>query len=104
MYDDPPLYKDDKHIARERTKAKELRKTQWWQNKLHEGVCHYCGKKFPRDELTMDHIVALSRGGRSTKGNIVVACHQCNQDKKHLTPIEMLWRKLEAQKKKAEES
>ena len=97
MSDWIPIQKDDKHIARERAKAKEMRKSQWWQNKLNEGICHYCGKKFPREELTMDHIVPIARGGKSTKGNIVPCCKQCNNDKQHLTPMELLLRKKSAE-------
>lgn len=93
MSDWIPIDKDKKHIAKERAKAKSLRKTQWWQNKLNAGICHYCGKKFPRDELTMDHIVPVARGGKSSKNNIVPACKQCNNDKKYLTPVEMLLKK-----------
>ena len=87
------IQKDDKHIARERAKAKELRKSQWWQDKLNEGICYYCRKQFTREELTMDHIVPVARGGKSNKGNIVPCCKQCNSDKKYLTPVEMLLRK-----------
>jgi len=87
------INKDDKHIARERAKAKALRKSQWWQNKLNEGICHYCGKQYPRDELTMDHIVPVARGGTSTKGHVVPCCKPCNSDKKYLTPVEILLRK-----------
>jgi 5-methylcytosine-specific restriction endonuclease McrA len=36
----------------------------------------------------MDHIVPLSRGGKSRKGNIVPACKECNNRKKYLLPIE----------------
>jgi 5-methylcytosine-specific restriction endonuclease McrA len=36
----------------------------------------------------MDHIVALSRGGKSTKGNVVPSCKACNSKKKYLLPIE----------------
>lgn len=89
------IRKDDNHVKREREKAKKLRKTQWWQNKLNEGICHYCEKKFPREELTMDHIVPVSRGGKSTKNNIVACCKECNSDKKYLTPAEMILKKLE---------
>jgi 5-methylcytosine-specific restriction endonuclease McrA len=39
-------------------------------------------------ELTMDHIVPLVRGGKSTKGNCVPACKECNNKKKHMLPIE----------------
>ena len=36
----------------------------------------------------MDHIVPLIRGGKSTRGNIVPACKECNSRKKYLLPIE----------------
>jgi 5-methylcytosine-specific restriction endonuclease McrA len=36
----------------------------------------------------MDHIVPISRGGRTTKGNMVTACKECNNAKKQLLPIE----------------
>lgn len=98
MSDWIPIQKDEKHIARERAKAKELRKSQWWQNKLNQGICHYCGKQFPREELTMDHIVPVARGGKSNKGNIVPCCKQCNNDKKYLTPVEMLLKKSDGTK------
>ena len=77
------------HIKKERAKAKELRGTQWWKQKLATGVCQYCGQKFQPDQLTMDHLVPVGRGGRSTKGNVVVACKTCNSEKKHLTPAEI---------------
>jgi 5-methylcytosine-specific restriction endonuclease McrA len=81
---------DEKAIKREKEKARKLRQTAWWQSKLDKGECHYCGNKFPREEFTMDHVVPLSRGGTSTKGNIVVCCKECNNQKKSLTPVEML--------------
>lgn len=85
---------DARHVGREKKKAKELRHSQWWKQKLAVGICHYCGKKFPPDDLTMDHIVPLSRGGRSTKGNIVPSCRNCNQEKKYYTPVEFILDKL----------
>ena len=33
--------------------------------------------------LTMDHVVPIVRGGRSTKGNVVPSCKDCNSKKKH---------------------
>jgi 5-methylcytosine-specific restriction endonuclease McrA len=36
----------------------------------------------------MDHIVPLIRGGKSTKGNLVPACKDCNNKKKYLLPVE----------------
>lgn len=81
---------DPAHIKKERNAAKELRRSSWWKQKLAEGLCHYCEKKHPKEELTMDHIVALARGGRSNKGNIVVSCKDCNTKKKTKTPAEIL--------------
>ncbi len=86
---------DDKissQIQKERSKARKLRQTQWWQRKLNDGVCHYCGGKFERDQLTMDHVLPLSRGGKSTKGNTVVSCKKCNSNKKYFTPAEIVLR------------
>ncbi len=79
---------DEAVIRAERAKARELRKTRWWQQKTAPGLCHYCGKKFPFHELTMDHLVPLSRGGRSTKDNLVPSCKNCNTLKKSLLPLE----------------
>ncbi len=39
-------------------------------------------------ELTLDHIVPVIRGGKSTRGNCVPSCKECNNRKKHLLPIE----------------
>ena len=71
------------HIKKERAKARDLRKSQWWKRKLNEGTCYYCEQKFAPDELTMDHKVPLARGGFSTKANLVTACKDCNNEKKH---------------------
>lgn len=78
----------DDHIKREKEKARSLRRTHWWQNKLQKGACYYCNREVGRKQLTMDHVVPLSRGGKSTKGNIVAACKECNTKKKYLLPIE----------------
>ncbi len=91
------IKKDPKHVARERAKAKELRKSEWWKQQLARGVCHYCGKTFPPEELTMDHILPVVRGGKSVKSNCVPCCKECNNDKKYLTPAELIMRELEDQ-------
>ena len=89
------IRRDEKHIARKREKARELRKSAWWRSLLDKGICHYCGGHFPPDELTMDHIVPVVRGGRSTRGNVVVCCKECNNAKKYLTPVELILREAE---------
>ena len=89
------IRRDEAHIKRERNKARELRKTPYFQELFRKGICHYCHQKFPADELTLDHIVPVARGGKSTRGNMVVCCLDCNQQKKFLTPAEMILRELE---------
>ncbi|MBI3542463.1 MAG: HNH endonuclease [Deltaproteobacteria bacterium] len=85
---------DPKHVARERDKARKLRKSQWWLDKLNQGLCHYCGRKVSPELLTMDHVVPVARGGTSTPGNIVASCKDCNSKKKLTTPVEQLLSKL----------
>jgi len=75
-------------IRREKEKARRLRRTQWWMNQVNKGICHYCRREVGRNEVTMDHIVPISRGGKSRKGNVVPACKMCNNRKKSLLPIE----------------
>lgn len=91
------IQKDPQHMAREKRKAKELRQSQWWRNKIAQGLCAYCQQTFRADELTMDHIVPLARGGRSTRGNVVPCCPACNATKRYWTPADLLLQQLKAQ-------
>jgi 5-methylcytosine-specific restriction protein A len=77
------------HIRREKAKARELRDSQWWRQQVGTGKCHYCGEKFEKSELTMDHMIPIVRGGKSSKSNVVVSCKPCNNAKKYFTPAEM---------------
>ena len=79
---------NEEEIRREKGKARRLRNTHWWDKKTQKGVCYYCRHKVGRENLTMDHVVPLSRGGKSKKGNIVPACKECNNKKKYLLPVE----------------
>ena len=81
-------YVTEEEIRRERVKASELRKTQWWKRRCASGICYYCKRKVNPKDLTMDHIVPIIRGGKSTKGNVVPVCKECNDKKKYLLPIE----------------
>ena len=78
----------EEEIKREKNRAKELRRTQWWKNKRASGSCHYCRGRFSPQDLTMDHIVPLVRGGKSVKSNVVPCCKECNNQKKYLLPVE----------------
>ncbi len=75
-------------IKKEREKAKALRKTRWWKQRIARGLCYYCRRRFPPGELSMDHIVPVIRGGKTTKGNVAVVCRECNTKKKYLLPME----------------
>lgn len=79
---------DEAFVRREKARARELRKSRWWRQKLSREGCHYCGGKFPPAELTMDHVVPLVRGGRSSKNNLVVCCKSCNSRKQNRLPQE----------------
>lgn len=82
------MFIDERDLKKQKAKARELRNSQWWKRKLAKGECHYCGGNFSPGELTMDHVVPVSRGGQSTKGNLVTACKECNNKKKNLLPME----------------
>lgn len=68
---------------KERAKARELRLSAWWKNQVGKGICHYCQRKFSPKDLTMDHLVPIARGGKSSRGNCVPACKECNSKKSH---------------------
>ena len=40
--------------------------------------CQYCGESLPTHELTFDHVIPRSKGGRTTWDNVVTACSPCN--------------------------
>ncbi len=48
--------------------------------------CQYCGRKFSRHELNIDHVIPRSQGGTSTWENVVCSCHECNRKKGGKTP------------------
>ena len=50
--------------------------------------CQYCGARCAIDQLTYDHVIPRSRGGRTTWDNIVSCCYACNARKANRTPAE----------------
>lgn len=48
--------------------------------------CQYCGRRFPTSELSIDHVVPRSLGGRTVWENLVCACVRCNVRKGNRTP------------------
>ena len=51
-------------------------------------TCQFCGRIFPSSELTLDHVMPRSRGGRSSWENLVACCYRCNNTKGDRTPEE----------------
>ncbi|MBI5163791.1 MAG: HNH endonuclease [Magnetospirillum sp.] len=48
--------------------------------------CQYCGHPYPTPDLTFDHVVPRSKGGRTTWANVVTACAPCNLRKGNRLP------------------
>jgi len=49
---------------------------------LRDGFrCCYCGDQFSHDQLTLDHVIPVSRGGKDAWNNVVTACKSCNHKK-----------------------
>ncbi|MEP0713893.1 HNH endonuclease [Algoriphagus sp.] len=48
-----------------------------------KGECQYCGSK---RQLTIDHVIPRSKGGKSNWTNLTTACHRCNVLKGDKTP------------------
>jgi 5-methylcytosine-specific restriction endonuclease McrA len=50
--------------------------------------CQYCGHRFPTEDLTYDHVLPKSRGGKTEWENIVTCCIECNRKKGGRMPSE----------------
>lgn len=44
-------------------------------------ICAYCGDEFRTADLTRDHVVPTSKGGKDIWTNVVAACERCNRKK-----------------------
>lgn len=58
-------------------------------------VCPYCLKVVPYSETNIEHIMPLSRGGKTTPNNLIRTCKKCNSEKGALTLEEYaVWKRL----------
>ena len=53
-----------------------------------KNTCQYCGRRFAKTELSIDHVIPQSRGGRDTWENLALACLKCNVRKGDKSPRE----------------
>jgi Restriction endonuclease len=51
-------------------------------------LCMYCGRHHRHRDLSRDHVLPVSRGGRDTWDNVLTACRACNGRKDNRTPEE----------------
>ena len=65
-----------------------------------DSTCQYCGRRFRRAELNLDHVVPRSRGGSTSWENVVCSCIPCNLRKGGRTPEEAGMRLLQEREKK----
>lgn len=57
---------------------------------LRDGnTCQFCGKKHPRSELNLDHVIPRSQGGKTVWENVVTSCVACNRRKGGQAPAEV---------------
>lgn len=49
-------------------------------------ACQYCGTRVSKKEATLDHVVPVCQGGKTTWENIVIACLSCNHKKGGRSP------------------
>ncbi|MCD6232129.1 HNH endonuclease [Candidatus Aerophobetes bacterium] len=53
-----------------------------------QNTCQYCGRKLDSQNLNLDHVIPLSRGGKDTWENVVCSCVPCNLRKGNKTLAE----------------
>ena len=52
--------------------------------------CVYCGRELKHSEITVDHVIPFSKGGKTDFQNLVIACKHCNQVKSNKTLYEFI--------------
>ena len=81
----PAVVKLRRYVHRHRVRVALSRRNVF----LRDGhACQYCGVRMSAKELTCDHVVPRSQGGRMSWDNVVAACAPCNRRKGGRTPDE----------------
>lgn len=62
-------------------------------------TCQYCGRKYVRAELNLDHVLPRSQGGKTNWENVVASCIPCNSRKGGRTPAQAGLRLVRAPRK-----
>lgn len=72
----------------DRLPNKEVKFTRHNVFERDKNTCQYCGHKFDRKDLNIDHVVPRHRGGLTTWTNVVCSCVDCNRRKGSRSPEE----------------
>jgi 5-methylcytosine-specific restriction endonuclease McrA len=82
----PLIIKIFKYVAAYNRKLRFSNKLVWERDNY---ICQYCGEHIAhRKNLTTDHVIPKSRGGKGVYDNMVTACSLCNSKKANKTPSE----------------
>ena len=73
-------------LAYDRVPKRRVRFSRYNIFARDKNTCQYCGQRYHRSELNLDHVVPRSQGGISTWENVVCSCHECNRQKGGRTP------------------
>lgn len=76
-------------IAYDRIPRRNVRFSRYNIYLRDRNTCQYCGEKYPKNELNLDHVVPRSRGGVTTWENVVCSCIDCNRQKGGMLPDEV---------------
>ena len=68
-------------VRYDKVPCKEVKFNRYNIFKRDKAQCQYCGLSFPRQELTIDHVVPKSLGGKTIWNNVVCCCIKCNRQK-----------------------
>jgi len=88
-------------LAYDRVPKRRVRFSRYNIFARDKGTCQYCGHRFSRSELNLDHVVPRAQGGTSTWENVVCSCHECNRRKGGRTPGEARMRLITQPRKPA---
>jgi 5-methylcytosine-specific restriction endonuclease McrA len=83
----------------DRLPNKEVKFTRHNVFERDKNTCQYCGHKFDRKDLNIDHVVPRHRGGLTTWVNVVCSCVDCNRRKGSRSPEEARMRLIRKPKK-----
>jgi 5-methylcytosine-specific restriction endonuclease McrA len=88
-------------LAYDRVPKRRVRFSRYNIFARDKSICQYCGHRFSRSELNLDHVVPRAQGGTSTWENVVCSCHECNRRKGGKTPGEARMRLITQPRKPA---